>query len=92
MGTREKLKALLRKIERSPLTVPCYYMLEGYYALRSRTLGRPRVSAEDRRNVEESLTFMYKSFNRQRMARRLLRSIRSCYPNARVITGFVKKV
>ena len=85
MGTREKLKALLRKIERSPLTVPCYYMLEGYYALRSRTLGRPRVSAEDRRNVEESLTFMYKSFNRQRMARRLLRSIRSCYPNARVI-------
>lgn len=87
MKLRDSLKVFLRKIEYSPLTVPCYYALEGYYALRAKTLGRPRVSPEDRCNVEENLTFMYKSFNRQRMARRLFRSIRSYYPGARVVVA-----
>lgn len=87
METRERLKTLLRKVEDSPLTVPCYYMLEGYYALRGKTLGNPRIAPDDRRNVEENLTFIYKSLNRQRMARRLLRSIRSFYPKARVIVA-----
>ncbi len=43
------------------------------------------ISENDRRNVEENVTFIFKSFNRQRQAKRLYRSIKQYYSKAKVI-------
>ena len=89
MKFAEKAKAKLRRtvsrIKRSPLTVPLYYATEAWLFVLSLFAGRPRVSPEQVRAVEENVTFFYKSFNRHKCAKRLYRSIKKTFPNARVI-------
>ena len=85
MNTREAVKSLVHRVQNTPLTVPAYYMLQGYYVMRSKTLGQPHISPDDQRNVEQNITFIYKSFNRQKSATRLYRSIRSYYPDVKII-------
>ena len=78
-------RRIQKKIEHSFLTVPAYYALEGWYGVRY-LLYRPRaLSPEDRHLVEENVTFIYKSFNRQRKAKHLYQSIRAFFPNARIV-------
>lgn len=79
------LRRIKNKIENSFLTVPAYYVLEGWYGLRYLIYGNSTLPIEDRRLVEENVTFIYKSFNRQRKAKHLYHSIRSFFPNARII-------
>ena len=80
-----KLKKIYYFVRRTPLRIPLYYVNDWYYICRSRLMGRPEITEIDRENVERNVTFIYKSFNRKKQAIRLYRSIKSYYPNARVV-------
>ena len=45
----------------------------------------PKTTDEDAKNVADNVTFIYKSFERQSMAKRLYRNIQKMYPGANVI-------
>lgn len=47
--------------------------------------GKPQIRKEDIAQVEENVTFIFKSFNRQRQAKRLFNSIKESYPNVKII-------
>ena len=85
----EKMSKLLRKvqnkIEHSFLTIPAYYALETWYGLRYLLSGHSKLPIEDQQLVEKNVTFIFKSFNRQRKAKHLYHSICSFFPNARII-------
>ena len=72
-------------IESSFLIVPAYYALETWYGVRYLLYRHRMPSPEDQHLVEENVTFIYKSFNRQRKAKHLYRSIRTFFPNARIV-------
>lgn len=84
---KETLHSVAHRLGRTPLAVPCYFLLEAWHELHVMyySLTRPRVAEADVRNVEQNLTFIFKSFNRQRKAKRAYCSIRSYYPRARVV-------
>lgn len=79
------LRGIARQLIETPLAAPFYYTTEGWQALRCMTLGKPRISDADRCNVEQNVTFIFKSFNRQRKAVRLVRSIKAYYPGAKIV-------
>lgn len=83
------MKRILRKlyqiIYNSPLCRPLYHIKELMNTIRVFFVKTPHISPEDIRNVEKNVTFIYKSFNRQKLAKRLYKSIRSFYPNVRII-------
>ena len=56
-----------------------------FYSLIWFLQGARKPSPEEQKAVGEQVTFIYKSFERQRMARRLYRNIRSYYPDARIV-------
>ena len=58
-----------------------YYLLNIYWWLRGKRL----PSEEERQLVRENVTFIYKSFERQGMAKRLFHSIQRYYPGAKVV-------
>ncbi|MBR4751538.1 MAG: glycosyltransferase [Thermoguttaceae bacterium] len=82
---KEQLRPAVRWLEKSWLSVPCYFILNLYFVIRVRLLGRARIAVADIQNVEANVTFIYKSFNRQKMAKRLYKTIKSYYPNASII-------
>ena len=83
---KRKIKPLhTRIVNNSVLRVFFYHVQNLYFILRYLTLGRPRISEADRQNVERNITFIYKSFNRQKQAKKLYRCIKRYYPGARVI-------
>lgn len=45
----------------------------------------PKATDEDAKNVADNVTFIYKSFERQSMAKRLYRNIQKMYPGAKVV-------
>ncbi|MBR4279031.1 MAG: glycosyltransferase [Clostridia bacterium] len=88
----EKWKKLRKIIYDSPFcglfklfyggfNVALYWLL----SLKWRLIGAKMPSKEARREVEREVTFIFKSFERQSMAKRLYRNIRRYYGNARVI-------
>lgn len=79
------LKPAYHKVQDSFLAVPLYYVQDASFVLRHRLLGKPDISPEDRKNVEQNVTFIYKSFNRQVQAERLYHNIRCFYPDVRII-------
>ena len=60
-----------------------YRLLEIWWVLR----GFPKPSAEDAALIASNVTFMFKSFERQKQARALYRSIRKYYPGVRVVVA-----
>ena len=78
-------RSIQNKIENSFLTVLAYYVLDAWYLLRYWLYGTKKLSEHDIRKVEENVTFVYKSFNRQKKAKRLYYSIRRYFPNVRII-------
>lgn len=82
---KDALRPLVRKLEASRLAPFCAFLLDSFRMARYRLLGRPRIAPDDVKNVEENVTFIFKSFNRQRMARRLYDSIRAYYPGAAIV-------
>lgn len=56
-----------------------------FFKIKWKIMNIPTASEEDRKNVADNVTFVYKSFERQSMAKRLYRNIQKMYPGARVI-------
>lgn len=86
------LKSIIRKINSSKfscffkhlldIVFPCVFSVADFWwYLR----GFRKPSAEEVRHVCENVTFIYKSFERQNMAKRLYRNIQRFYPGARVV-------
>ena len=82
---KESLHPIVHRLELSRFAPICRDVLDAAFMLCYRLLGRPRISKDDVRNVEEHVTFVFKSFNRQKMARRLYDCIKAYYPNAEII-------
>ena len=82
---KEQLRPLLHRVQNTWLAKPLYYIQDGIFVIRYWMMWKPCISGEDIRNVETNVTFIYKSFNRQRQARRLYRSIHRYYPKARIL-------
>ena len=60
-----------------------YWLLDFWWALK----GYRKPSAEDAALVASNVTFMFKSFERQKQARALYKSIRRYYPGVRVVVA-----
>lgn len=82
---KKLLRPMVRRIQNTWLSKPLYYLQDGLFVIRYYLMGPPRISADDISNVETNVTFIYKSFNRQRQAKRLYQSIRRYYPAAHII-------
>ncbi len=82
---KKMLRPLVQRLQKSWLAKPLYYVQDGLFVLQYYLMGKPRISAEDIRNIETNVTFIFKSFNRQRQATRLYRSIKRYYPKVRIL-------
>ena len=82
-------RKIQNRIEKSFLTIPAYFALEGWYGLRYMFYRYIPLPAEDQHLVEKNVTFIYKSFNRQRKAKLLYHSIRSFFPRVRIILQMI---
>ncbi len=85
LAFRQRLRPIYERICKTPLRAPLYHLQNAYFACRYPLFGKPRITDEDRKNVEQNVTFLYKSFNRQRLAKKLYRCIKRYYPKARVV-------
>ncbi len=89
---KKVIKKLINSIANSPFS-PFFKLLhDAFTVLHYRLLvikwyfkGFRKPTKEEAAPVSESVTFIYKSFQRQRMAKRLYRNIQKYYPGARVI-------
>lgn len=82
---KNRLRVAYEAVRRSPLRAPLYHLQNAYFACRYPLFGKPHISDEDRANVERNVTFIYKSFNRQKLAEKCYRCIKAYYPKARVV-------
>ena len=80
-----KLHSIFRHIKNTPLARPLYYIMDFHFMMHYKLLGKAKISDDDRKNVEDNVTFIFKSFNRQRSAKRLWKSIRLYYPEAKIV-------
>lgn len=89
---KAKLKRIVHKISNSPfsklakkaydvLIMAEYRVLVIFWSIKK---GR-RTDKADKEKVAQNITFIYKSFERQYMAKRLFRNIQKYYPGAQVI-------
>ena len=72
-------------IKKTPLRRPLYYFQDACFVIRYWLYGPPRVSKTDIKNVEHNVTFLYKSFERQKQAKRLYKCLRKYYPKAKIV-------
>ncbi len=86
------MKRLTDAMRRSPLHKLFAVLSDGVVLLQYHGLsllwrlqGHKRPSADEVKAVCENVTFLYKSFQRQHMAKRLYRNIQRFYPGARVV-------
>ena len=92
-GGFDLMKAKLKKlIFASPLWFifkiiydQCVLMLYGFLIVKWRLKGFKKPTKEQVDEVVKNVTFIYKSFERQNMAKRLYLNIQKYYPNAKVI-------
>ena len=82
---RPFLHSVYRKILKSSFCKPAYYITDLEYVIRHYFISNTKIAEYDIKNVEDNVTFIFKSFNRQRQARRLYWCIKSYYPNAKII-------
>ncbi|MBR6562795.1 MAG: glycosyltransferase [Clostridia bacterium] len=89
---KAKLKRLKKLIYDSPLC-PVFKVLYGgfnvclyaFLCVKWRLQGHRLPSSDERERVGRDVTFIFKSFERQSMAKRLYRCIRRYYPDAHVV-------
>lgn len=86
------MKKLTEAIVKSPFHKLFAVLSDGIVLLQYHTLsllwrlqGHKRPSAEEVKAVCENVTFLYKSFERQHMAKRLYRNIQAYYPGVHVV-------
>ena len=88
----QKKRGIMEKMAAGPFGVPGrlvwslisemeWHFFQWKWALQ----GYRKPDEEERNAVIQNVTFIYKSFNRQKMAKGLYRNIQSMYPGARVI-------
>lgn len=89
---KQKIRELLKKLARGPLKPVAYVVWQILtwicilgLKLKWWIIKAPRPTAHQQAMVREQVTFIYKSFERQSMAKRLYRNIQNYYPGARVI-------
>lgn len=89
---KQKLKAFIRRLgsgKLSPVFAFCYGVIiwieYGYFQCKWFFSGARKPDKEAIENVCRNVTFIYKSFERQAMAKRLYRNIQSYYPGVKVI-------
>ena len=87
-----KLKKFLKKLAKGPLALILSPMWKVWVELQICFLNikwkltkAPMPSEEDQKLMAENVTFMFKSFERHSMAKRLYKCIRRYYPDAQVI-------
>lgn len=80
-----RFRLLYYYIRRSPFQKPLYYLYDWYTQIVYMLMKKTKITPEDKHNVEKQITFIYKSFCRQKQARRLYKSIKAYYPHVRVI-------
>jgi len=92
LNYKAKLKRIAGKIIDSPLHKPAKICYDAFILLEYHTLiafqylkGYRKPTAEESKRVSDNVTFIYKSFERQYMAKRLFKSIQKYYPRAHVI-------
>lgn len=73
------------KFRKSSAGKPFYYINDLYYVCRYKLMGKAVIPESDVKNVENNVTFIFKSFNRQKQAKRLYRCIKSYYPGVHII-------
>lgn len=87
-----KIKNILKKLAYGPLCgvfSSAYKLIASaeyaYYTLRWKAEGAKLPTQQDAELMRENVTFIYKSFERQKQAKKLYRSIQSYYPGVKVI-------
>ena len=87
-----KIKNILKKLAYGPLCgvfSSAYKLIASaeyaYYTLRWKAEGAQLPAQQDAELMRENVTFIYKSFERQKQAKKLYRSIQSYYPGVKVI-------
>ena len=91
-GVKEKVIGVFRKLSRSrfsALLSPANRLLTEcqclYFRIKWKLQGATMPAAEDVALMKENVTFIYKSFQRQWMAKALYRNIQQYYPGVRVV-------
>lgn len=88
----KKIKKIFRRLANSRLSGLLSVLLRfvvfcerGYYSLKWKLQGAKKPTPEDVALIRENATFIFKSFQRQKMATQLYRNIQAYYPGVRVI-------
>ena len=81
-----------KRIKSSFFRKPLYFLQDIYFVIRYWLYGPIRISEKDIENVERNVTFLYKSFERQKQAKRLYKCLRRYYPKAKIIIADDSKV
>ena len=89
---KQCIRTLIAKITTSPFGQAFKWLFDITIALEFKVLcfywylsGKRLPAEEERKLVRENVTFIYKSFERQYMARKLFHSIQKYYPGAKVV-------
>lgn len=89
---KQKIKNFLRRLSQGPLGPLMRFFWDVFvffeiqiYKLYFFLKGTPRPTKQQQDLMRENVTFVYKSFQRQHLARRLYRNIQTYYPGVRVI-------
>ena len=79
------IREVYKQLKYSPFWKPLHQINDLFYVFRYLLMGKEKISDDDIKNVEINVTFIFKSFNRQKQAKRLYRCIRRYYPKVRII-------
>ena len=89
---KRQAKKIIRNIARTKLSVVFYVIYEiavffvhFFWKVRWLCQGKKRPSKEDVLLMKEHVTFIYKTFERQKMAKQLYKNIQKYYPGVKVI-------
>lgn len=89
---RNKIKAIVKKLAQSRFSAvfafPLNTFMLAWYRLlcaKANLAGVRKPSQAEIQAVKQNVTFFYKSFERQAMAKRLYRNIQKYYPGVKVI-------
>lgn len=89
---KEKIKLLIKKLSHSKLEPLCIFIFNAVSKMEYIILNfiwgiknTHKESCEDIQLVENNITFIYKSFERQKSAKKLYNNIRHYYPTAKII-------
>ena len=89
---KKKLIKGIKKLAPTPVGIVLKFINEMFVFTQANVLtfiwylfGSKKPTIEEVEDVRENVTFIYKSFERQKLAKRLYKSIQSYYPGAKVI-------